>query len=163
MSDNNKFRQPGYFLSRCEEIVKIISVVHSANAALVTQWDAARRGLWIRAAAGVRENDYFVGQFIEYDEQVFCFRVLQSSAPLDIVNRASESPEQERLEVSYFGFPLAYPDGNIFGTMCIMEGEPVRDMHGTRISLEKFRKILEGELAELARLKAELPLGGIQL
>ena len=135
------------FYARCNEITQIVSRVHSAKASIVTHWDAEKRGLHVRACSGVEGNDYSVGQFIPYDEQLHCFRVLEFSKPVCIVNTLLKEGNDVR-EISYMGTPLHTQEGP-FGTLCVIEGNPVQNIKQTEQTMAKFKEILEGDLALL--------------
>lgn len=150
------------FFSRCDEIVNSISSAYQANAALVTQWDAQRRGLLVLAVGSVIENpEYHNGQFIPYDEQLYCCRVLKYSKPVSVIN-ASIAGESGVQEISYLGAPLQTSTGN-FGTLCVMEAAPVKDTAKTEITLLKFKSILEDELTNLQMHKIMLDHPGLQM
>jgi len=150
------------FLSRCDEIVNSISSAYQANAALVTQWDAQQRGLLVLAVGSVIENpEYHNGQFIPYDEQIYCCRVLKYSKPVSVVNTSTVNEDGVK-EISYLGAPLQTNTGN-FGTLCVMEAEPVKDTEKTEITLLKFKNILEDELSNLQMHKITLNHPGLQM
>lgn len=148
------------FFSRCDEIVNSISSAYQANASLITQWDAGRRGLLVLAVGSVAENPaYFKGQFIPYDEQIYCCRVMKYSKPVSVVN-TSRVDEEGVKEISYLGAPLQTAGGN-FGTLCIMEAAPVKDTEKTEITLLKFKTILEDELNNLHKQSVRLEHPGL--
>lgn len=145
---NNPQKLVHTFYSRCDEAVRIIAKTYSATACVVTHWDTKKNGLFIRACGGVGEHDYHVGQFIPHDKHFYCFRVLEFSKPVSIVNTLKKYDDDIR-EISYMGMPIHTAEG-YFGTLCIIEAEPVQDIKETEQTLGKFKEILEGDLALLS-------------
>ena len=134
-----------YFYERCQEIVDILAKVHRANSAIITE--RAEEGLVVRAASKNEENNHYVGEFIAYQANLFCFKVIDSKSPLYVKNDRLTGDQGERLPpVAYYGYPVLYADGSVFGTVCIMGATPSDDIVAVRGSIDKFRAILEREL-----------------
>lgn len=73
------------------------------------------------------ENPYSANVTIESDVNIFCREVVKQDTNLYIGN-ATERPEwHSNPEVSedgfntYLGYPLHWPDGSVFGTICVMD------------------------------------------
>jgi len=58
--------------------------------------------------------------------------------------------------VSYLGFPVSWPDGRIFGTICVLDDKANHYSNLYREILLHCRDVLQGDLQTLARLGGEL-------
>lgn len=133
---------PSYFYNRCQEIVDILAKLYNAKTALVTQIDGNR--LNVVASAGNADNEVAVGDTFAYDANLFCFRVIDSRAPLFVENPVTGDDREPT--VSYFGFPLMLDNGELFGTICVMQANPEQALEKVQSAIARFRDILEREL-----------------
>src|ERR1700733_12047309 len=56
--------------------------------------------------------------------------------------------------ISYLGFPIAWPNGEIFGTICVLDNK--RNEYGALYQnlLRQFREVVQGDLTLLVELEA---------
>ena len=142
------------FLDRCQEIVDSLAASYSAKIALVTQ--ICDGGLTVRSASTNSENTFTAGDFIAFDNNLFCFRVIDSGAPLYVDASRSGSvtaDDHADLPIAYFGFPLRGASGELFGTLCMLEANPQQDVILVQAVIDKFKKIIERELLVLGPLE----------
>jgi signal transduction histidine kinase len=80
--------------------------------------------------------------------------LLVPDALLDIEWKSN--PDIKLGMISYLGFPVAWPDGQIFGTICVLDkkGNAYSDLY--RKFVMQCREVLEADLSSLARLSGEL-------
>lgn len=69
--------------------------------------------------------------------------------------RWANAPEIEHGLVSYMGYPILFPDGNIFGTICVHDSKPNEYSNEIDQLIRSFRKIIESHFT-LARQAKEL-------
>ena len=144
--------QPEYFFQRCQEIADILGTATNSLSTVVTQINA--EGLIIRGSSSNPENERYVGEFIPYSTDVFCCRLVHLIEPLFIERQPEDS---DGAPVTYFGFPICFEDGQIWGTVCIMEASPDQDYDEVKQSIAHFRDILERELLTAGFEPSELP------
>jgi formate hydrogenlyase transcriptional activator len=58
--------------------------------------------------------------------------------------------------ISYLGFPIAWPDGQVFGTICVLDNKRNEYSEPYRKLLLQFREVLQGDLRWIAELGGEL-------
>src|SRR3984893_16193502 len=58
--------------------------------------------------------------------------------------------------ISYLGFPIAWPDGRIFGTICVLDNKRNEYSEPYRKLLLQFREVLQTDLRWLTELGGEL-------
>ncbi len=69
--------------------------------------------------------------------------------------RWANAPEIEHSLVSYMGYPILLPDGNIFGTICVHDVKPNEYSDDIEKLILSFRKVVESHFA-LAKKAKEL-------
>lgn len=73
------------------------------------------------------ENPYSANATIDADVNIFCREVVRQDCCLYVGNATERKEWQSNPEVSedgfntYLGYPLHWPDGSVFGTICIMD------------------------------------------
>ena len=95
------------------------------------------------------------------DIGTFCETVIKSREPLLVSNALEDdhwrlAPEIQVGMVSYLGFPVAWPDGRMFGTICVLDDKTNRYSDVYQELLLHCRDVLQGDLQTLARLGNEL-------
>ena len=118
----------------CQDVVEMLTLVAGTDNCIATQ--LTDKQLNVIAAsnhpdAPIKKNDHF-----PLDQNLFCVRVIQSHTPLCIRKKEDGS------ELAYLGYPIHKPDGEIFGTFCIIDAKPV-------IDIESLQKYLDQGVEEL--------------
>ena len=106
----------------------------------------------VLSSANTPATPYQVGDKEHLNCGLYCEHVMTHNAPL-LVPDATVDPEWRdnpdiRLGmISYLGFPLTWPDGNIYGTICILDSK--KNAYSPRIQgiVELFKNIVENYLA----------------
>src|SRR5688572_28355483 len=113
-------------------------------------------------------NPFPIDEFFAMDIGTFCETVIKSREPLLVANaleddRWKRAPEIKVGMVSYLGFPVLWPDGRMFGTICVLDDKTnsYSDLYQGVLSL--FRDVLQSDLQTLARLAGELEEQGARL
>jgi PAS domain S-box-containing protein len=106
-------------------------------------------------------NPFPIDQFFSMDIGTFCETVIKSREPLLVANALEEdrwksAPELKVGMVSYLGFPVVWPDGRMFGTICVLDNKANRYSDLYQELLLHCRDVLHGDLQMLARLGNEL-------
>jgi C4-dicarboxylate-specific signal transduction histidine kinase len=106
-------------------------------------------------------NPFPIDETFSMDIGTFCETVIKTREPLLVANALEDdqwtsAPEIQVGMVSYLGFPVAWPDGRMFGTICVLDDRtnPYSDLY--QKLLLHCRDVLEGDLQTLARLGNEL-------
>src|SRR5258708_24505802 len=89
----------------------------------------------------------------------YCAMVLKSRRPLRVAdaleNQAWRSnPHVKSGIISYRGVPISWPDGQIFGTICVRDSKKNDYSEAYPKFLLHFRDVLQTDLASLATLHA---------
>lgn len=145
---------PSSFLSQWQGIVELAATLTQAPAALITHVVDGER-LQVISANEAHGNPYATGDIAAYANH-YCEAVIRrneklrvDNAPADVAWRAA--PEIEHGLIAYLGFPLRWPDGTVFGTICLLEQEPNRFAETHEALMERLRDLVEAHLALAAK------------
>ena len=106
-------------------------------------------------------NPFPIDQFFSMDIGTFCETVIKKREPLLVTNALEDdqwkmAPEIQVGMVSYLGFPVLWPDGRIFGTICVLDDKANGYSDLYQELLSHCRDVLQGDLQTLTRLGNEL-------
>jgi PAS domain S-box-containing protein len=95
------------------------------------------------------------------DTGPYCETVMKTGQPLlvpdALENEAWKTNAQVRLGmISYLGFPIGWPDGRLFGTICVRDNKRNEFSEAYLKLLLHFRDILQADLKSLVRLHGEI-------
>ncbi len=148
MSSNGKPQIPDQLLSQWQETVDLISQLLEAPDAIITKVELPM--IEVVRASQNPQSAYHKGDRVEISGY-YCEEVVRTSRPLHIADarrsrRWRVAPELEHDRVSYYGFPVLWSDGEIFGTLCILDSRPrPKDDRCSKI-LSQFSKMVEAHL-----------------
>ena len=106
-------------------------------------------------------NPFPIDELFAMDIGTFCETVIKNREPLLVTNAVEDdrwklAPEIRVGMVSYLGFPVVWPDGRIFGTICVLDNQANQYSDQYQELLLQCRDVLQGDLQTLARLGSEL-------
>lgn len=102
-------------------------------------------------------NPYRTGEAFELNSKLYCYMVLQDRREL-LVRDAHSDPcwdDNQDLEHGmsfYIGYPLAWPDGALFGTICVLDLQENERAIRRRELLLEFGRLIEADLALLSEV-----------
>lgn len=97
----------------------------SAPAGFIVQ--SVEQGYRVVIASEQQENPYSAGTLIPSDVNIFCRKVVTENNTLYEKNASALAGWRDNPEVandnfeSYLGLPIHWPDGEVFGTICVMD------------------------------------------
>lgn len=136
--------------SRWQSTVNLMAELFKAPAAFIVQHGT--KGFYVTIASEQEENPYPAGGVIPSDSNIFCRKIVETRQEL-YVREATADPEWDtNPEVSqdgfnsYLGFPIFWPDGVPFGTICVMDFN-VTQYDETYLQLiRQFRDLVQTDL-----------------
>ena len=115
----------------------------------------------ILASSTSEKNPFPVDDTFAMDIGTFCETVIKSREPLLVTNaleddRFKQAPEIKVGMISYLGLPVVWPDGRMFGTICVLDDKanPYSDAYQQLLS--HCRDVLQADLHTLVHLSGEL-------
>lgn len=105
------------------------------------------------------DNPFYAGLQVELANH-YCESVISENNALMVSNaleseRWREAPEVEHNLISYIGFPLQLPNGEIFGTICLHDDKKNIYSKEIRMLMSQFKDVIESHF-EMARQTADL-------
>ncbi|MDW3223611.1 MAG: LuxR C-terminal-related transcriptional regulator [Paracoccaceae bacterium] len=113
------------------------------------------------------ENPYVEGQSFQLHDKLYCYGVFENDGELCVEDATSDSRWHDNADLEfsmsfYVGLPLKWPDGAVFGTICMLDRNRNERALQFRAGLRQFCRIVEDDLALLQenehRKKAEADL-----
>ncbi len=118
----------------------------------------------VAASAETGQTPYQVGDQERLNIGLYCEHVMESRAVLCVPNALVDpvwrnNPDIKLGMISYLGYPVCWPDGKIFGTICILDR--VENHYSASINelMQMFQGVVQDQLAlafEKARLEEVL-------
>ncbi len=147
--EEKKVEIPEETLTKWQNIVNTMAEIINVPAALIMKLDFPQ--IEVLRASDNEKNPYEIGSK-EHLLGLYCEEVIKTRKEL-LISDARESekwknnPDIKRGMVSYFGFPLTWPDGNLFGTICVLDSEKNEYSDLFRKLMIQFKELVESHLA----------------
>jgi PAS domain S-box-containing protein len=132
-----------------QRIVDLLARTVGVPAGLIMKVDPPQIEVFISSATD--GNPYKQGERADLNTGLYCETVMKQRSPL-LVPDALQDPQWEHNPDSalgmiyYFGFPLVWPDGEIFGTMCVLDRKDNPQASTSKGLLYEFQQIIEEDL-----------------
>lgn len=137
-------------LDKWQQTVNLLAELFDAPAGFLVQCTQA--GFQATISSQQESNPYPAGCLIKPDVNIFCRKIVESGEELYVSNAKSDPYWDTNPEVhndgfnSYLGVPVFWPDGEPFGTFCVMDYE-ITDYSETYFKLiHQLKDILESDL-----------------
>ncbi len=144
---------PDETVQQWQDIVDLMAQLMNVPSAIITRAEPPL--IEVFRASSNEDNPYHEGLSAEMDGH-YCERVIRSAHGLRVVDARTDpdwqnSPEVGYGVVSYLGLPVSWPDGRVFGTICVLDRKPneYSDLHQSL--LRQFRNLIEAHLAMVLR------------
>ncbi|WP_162048643.1 sensor domain-containing phosphodiesterase [Vibrio taketomensis] len=137
-----------------QRIVNLIAQLIPVSAALIMRVDDANISVF--AANDNVDNPYHRGDSEHLNQGLYCEFVIEQQQSLAVENALtdktwSNNPDIKLGMISYCGFPINWPNGSPFGTICVLDTEPRKLNETATQLLESYKESIEAQLATLYR------------
>ena len=153
---------PSDVLQKWQRIVDLLASIVRVPSAVVCKLEPPDDTYYrIVANSHSEGNPFRMDETFSMDIGTFCETVIKSREPLLVANALDDeqwksAPEIQVGMVSYLGFPVLWPDGRMFGTICVLDDRANRYSDLYQELLLHCRDVLQGDLQTLARVANEL-------
>ena len=153
---------PSDVLRKWQRIVDLLASIVRVPSAVVCKLEPPDDTYYrIVANSHSEGNPFRMDEIFSMDVGTFCETVIKSREPLLVANALEDdhwktAPEIQVGMVSYLGFPVLWPDGRMFGTICVLDDRANRYSDLYQELLLHCRDVLQGDLQTLVRLGSEL-------
>ena len=124
-SDTPEIAIPSDVLRKWQRIVDLLANIVRVPSAVVCKLEPPDYTCYrIVANSNSEGNPFRMDETFSMDIGTFCETVIKSREPLLVANALEDdqwksAPEIQVGMVSYLGFPVVWPDGRMFGTICV--------------------------------------------
>ena len=143
-------------LAKWQRVVDLISELADVPATLIMRTNVPDHSVAVSSEGD--DNPYRPGQNYHLHEKLYCFGVISNDGEL-VVEDARCDPawhDNEDLEFGmtfYVGYPLKWPDGELFGTICVLDRKRNKRAMMFRKGLQEFGRVVEDDLAMLQEVE----------
>ena len=161
-SDSPEIAIPSDVLRKWQRIVDLLANIMHVPSAVVTRLEPPHcTDYRTMVSSNSKGNPFPIDEIFSMDIGTFCETVIKNREPLLVANALEDNqwksaPEIRVGMVSYLGFPVLWPDGRMFGTICVLDDKANRYSDPYQELLSHCRDVLQGDLETLARLGNEL-------
>ena len=156
---------PDHVVAKWQRVVDILARIVEVPAGLIMKAKPPKHHVFITSLS--EGNPYSTDTAFVLNTGLYCDRVMSDRSLLIVPDALSDpewnrNPDLEHGMVFYMGFPLVWPDGSLFGTICVLDRENNEKAQRYVDLLHQFKEVVEGdlallvELAERARVEKEL-------
>ena len=114
------------FQKKWQELVDIAARIIGVPAGLIMRM--LRHEVEVYKTSHTRGNPYEAGEKAALGYGLYCETVVGKRAPLLVPNALNDeswkdNPDVKLNMISYYGVPIRWPDGEIFGTLCVLDSK----------------------------------------
>ncbi len=140
---------PSEVLNQWQNIVEIMAEIIHVPSAIITR--VFPPYIEVFRASENPENPYKQGLRVEMTSH-YCEKVVQTKNKLHVPDaRQSEewknAPEIEYGIIAYLGYPICWPNGDIFGTICVLDDKENHFCENYEKLLRQFRNLAEAHIS----------------
>jgi PAS domain S-box-containing protein len=143
---------PQEIINKWQAMVDLIAEIVQVPAALIMKFEPPETTVLISSHS--EGNPYACGDKTSLNTGLYCETVMRSRQRLLVPNALQDEEwksngDINRGMISYLGFPIAWPNGDIFGTICVLDGKTNAYSELYQRLLEKCRDGIEADLKHL--------------
>jgi PAS domain S-box-containing protein len=161
-SDTPEISIPSDVLRKWQRIVDLLANIMHVPSAVVTRVEPPQLADYRTVvSSNSKGNPFPIDEVFSLDIGTFCETVIKKREPLLVIDAREDdqwklAPELGVGMVSYLGFPVLWPDGRMFGTICVLDDKANRYSELYQELMLHCRDVLQGDLQTLARMSLEL-------
>jgi len=149
-------------MERWQKTVDLLAKVFEVPAGLIMR--VHEHNIEVLTASSNEGNPYEPGELAKLNTGLYCETVMAKREPLEVPNALEDrnwkdNPDIALNMISYFGIPLLWPDGSVFGTICVLDSEPRQFSEVYRDLLQQFKIQIESDfelMVQKERLEKEI-------
>src|SRR5271156_4385017 len=150
---------PSEVVRKWQEIVDVIAEIIHVPSALVMKVEPPNIKVFVSSESN--GNPYESDELAPLNTGLYCETVMKTRQSLLVPDALVDeewksNPDIKLGMISYLGFPVAWPDGQIFGTICVLDKKENAYSGLFHKFLLQCRNVLQADLRSLAELSGEL-------
>ncbi len=138
-------------LQKWQQIIDLMASITNVSATMLMRVQADGKEAEVVATNQDGENPLKPSMRLSLTSETYCYYVMRERRMIHV----PDSAKDDRWETpplgmrAYVGVPLLWPDGTLFGSMCIMNRDPGAFSDAVLTMLEQFRLAIEADLKSL--------------
>jgi len=133
-------------LEEWQEITTLIAASCHVPSALVMRRN--QRTMEVMSGSEHPASPYKAHETAPLNEELYCETVIKTQRPLHVPNALHDpdwdhNPDIELGMISYYGVPVNWPDGEPFGTLCILDRVEKSATYPEQQLIKRFGRVLE--------------------
>ena len=150
---------PPEIVRKWQEIVNLTAEIMHVPSALIMRVEPPNIKVFV--SSETNGNPYEQDEVACLDTGLYCETVMKTRQPLLVPDALRDeqwqaNPDIKLGMISYLGVPIVWPDGEVFGTICVLDKKPNEYSELYRKLLLQWRDVLQADLRSLATLHREL-------
>ncbi|MBC8400787.1 MAG: PAS domain S-box protein [Candidatus Marinimicrobia bacterium] len=140
---------PDATISKWQRIVDLMAELVNVPAGLIMKVDPPQIEVFV--SSKTKGNPYEKGERADLDTGLYCETVMEQRGLL-LIPDAREDPNWDHNPdiklgmVSYLGFPIEWPDGEIFGTICVLDNKKNPYSSAYKKLVAEFKGLIDTDL-----------------
>jgi PAS domain S-box-containing protein len=146
---------PPRFIDKWQGITDLLAKILDVPAALIMKTDNDYMEVFLSSKS--EANPYHRGDKEQWDG-LYCQTVIQTQRELLVANALKDqqwmsNPDIKLGMISYYGLPLNFPNGEPFGTICVLNQTENNYLEEHKQLIRQFRDVIELDLAIIHSLE----------
>ena len=146
---------PDEVLAKWQRVVDILARIVEVPAGLIMKLAPPEHKVFISSATP--ENPYDTDTTFTLNTGLYCDTVMAERDLLVVANALEDpkwrrNPDLKHGMVFYMGFPLTWPDGSLFGTICVLDRQHNPKAERYTDLLSEFKDVVDNDLKLLVEL-----------
>jgi PAS domain S-box-containing protein len=150
---------PSEILMKWQEMVNLLAEIINVPSALIMRVEPPNIKVFVSSES--KGNPYEPNEVASLNTGLYCETVMNTRKPLLVPDALIDevwkaNPDIKLGMISYLGVPIVWPDGEIFGTICVLDnkGNAYSEVY-LRLLLQ-WREVVQADLRWLGVLRGEL-------
>jgi len=159
MAMQHPVQVPSEIVEKWQEIVDLLAEIMKVPSALIMRVEAPNIEVFVSSKSN--GNPYHPHELACLNTGLYCETVMSTRKPLLVADARHDeewksNPDIKLGMISYLGFPITWPDGEIFGTICALDNKRNEYSELYRKLLRHSRDVLQADLRSLLASHREL-------
>jgi PAS domain S-box-containing protein len=150
---------PAEVMGKWQEIVDLLAEILHVPSALIMRVEPPNIKVFVSSES--KGNPYEPDEVACLNTGLYCETVMNTRRPLIVADALQDeawksNPDIKLGMISYLGVPISWPDGEIFGTICVLDrtSNEYSDLY-LRLLLQ-WRDVLQADLKSIATMQREI-------
>ncbi|MGY0569806.1 ATP-binding protein [Bradyrhizobium sp. RDM12] len=150
---------PAEITRKWQEIVDLLANILNVPSALIMRAEPPNIKVFVSSES--KGNPYEPGEIACLNTGLYCETVINTRRPLIVPNALQDkawksNPDIKLGMISYLGVPISWPDGEIFGTICVLDRKSNEYSELYLRLMLQWRDVLQADLRSIATMQREI-------